>query len=72
MGPGRLQNREIMPALAWIHLEINRKDACGPDGKHPAFAGVLLVLNRRETFRADAGKRERAYRRAARARNVYG
>ena len=31
-------------------------DACGPDGKHPAFAGVLLFINRRETFRADAGK----------------
>ncbi len=73
MGPGRLQNREIMPALAWIHLEINRKDACGPDGKHPAFAGVFAIfLNQRETFRADVGKRERAHRRAAHARNIYG
>ena len=47
-------------------------DACGPDGKDSAFAGVLLVLNRRETFRADAGKREKAHRRAAHARNIYG
>ena len=35
-------------------------------------AFFAIFLNQRETFRADVGKRERAHRRAAHARNVYG